>query len=120
VGIRGRDDPTAAHLVRLTDHGRTRRLEARELALHIGRLQPPDHATRLLVLALDLIVSAERDARVAELPTEIAAVLPPWLAEELRVIRLELRGIVRSDQHTVELHRPSPFSDGRSCIPRAV
>src|SRR5207253_3539506 len=58
-----------------------------------------------------LIVSAERDARVAELPTEIAAVLPPWLAEELRVVRLELCGIVRSDQHTVELHRPSPFSD---------
>src|SRR5437870_1262703 len=66
VGIGERGDPAraVAHLVGLADHRRAGRLEPLELTLHVGRLEPPDHAARLLIRALDLIVGSERDAGV--------------------------------------------------------
>src|SRR3954470_18126103 len=68
---------------------------------------------------------AERDAAVAELPPEIAAVLPRRLAEHLRVVVLESLWVFRADEdaaelEVVELHvLLSPFRAAMGCNVRA-
>src|SRR5437588_12180334 len=108
----GRDQHSTVlgRVVGLLDDGRASSLELRELTLHVGRLEVPDHAAGLAVLSFDFAVWAEADAAFAELPTEVRAVLEGRLAEELRVVLLEPVRVLGADENSAEFHGSPPLS----------
>src|SRR2546428_3280276 len=107
VRIGERGDPHVLAFVRLIGllhHACPSSPELFELALHIPFLDVPDHTPRFSVLPLDLIVRANGHRATAELPSEIAALVPGRLTEKLRVIVPQPRGILRADQQAVQVH----------------
>src|SRR5207248_10066550 len=111
VGVRKSRDhhsTVLGRVVGLLDDGRAFPFELRELTLHVGRLEVPNHAARLAVLSFDLAVRSEADPAFAELPTEVRVVFEGRLAEELRVVLLEPVGVLGADENSAEFHGSPP------------
>src|SRR5438309_11916744 len=85
------------------------RPELLNVPLYVLALDVEDEPARRRVLALDLVVGADRYPSAADLPAVIATLRHGGLAEDLRVVIDEPLGILRSDHDAVEVHRYLPL-----------
>src|SRR5919197_1884261 len=79
--------------------------ELLKVPLYVLALDVEDEPARRRVLALYLVVGADRYPSAADLPAVIAPLRHGGVAEDLRVVIDEPLGILRSDHDAVEVHR---------------
>src|SRR5438270_160344 len=84
--------------------------ELLKVPLDVLALDVEDEPAWRRVLALDLVVGADRYPSAADLPAVIAPLRHGGLAEDLRVVIDQPLGIFRSDHDAVEVHRYLPLA----------
>src|SRR5207302_2776793 len=83
--------------------------ELLKVPLYVLALDVEDEPAWRRVLALDLVVGADRYPSASDLPAVIAPLRHGGLAEDLCVVIGEPLGILRSDHDAVEVHRYLPL-----------